>query len=101
MAACMVAEPIFASASAGCASARLMLRWTIPISYMVVLLDSFPALLQRCVQPRKHAPRVAFEDRVLVLRRQLLAGIDVALGVVVVVAGGGIDTAHSADHLAG
>jgi len=55
---------------------------------------------QRGVEPRIDAPRVAFVDLVPLPGGER-AGLDVALGVVVVMAGLGIDPAHRADHLRG
>src|ERR1700691_743763 len=56
--------------------------------------------LQRLVEPPIDPPRVAFVDLVAVLGTEIASRIDVALGVVIVMAGLRIDSPHRADHLA-
>src|SRR5580765_3480829 len=56
-------------------------------------------LLEQLIQARINPPRIALEDLVAILLAQALELVDVALGVVVVVAGGRIDALHGADHL--
>ena len=57
--------------------------------------------LQRCIETRIDAARIAFVDLVAVFSAQVLRRLDVALRVVEMVPGLGIDAAHRADHLAG
>src|SRR5574344_2264936 len=57
--------------------------------------------LQGLVQAREYAAGVAFVDHVLFFSGQVLRGFDVALGVVVVVAGLRVNAAHGANHFAG
>src|SRR3954470_10527963 len=96
----MVATPNCDSRSTAALSARTMLRLTMPISFMEALM-SFALRFQRRVQPREHAPRIAFVDLVPVLRAERACALDIALGVVIGEAGLGVDAAHGADHLAG
>src|SRR5215831_14711307 len=94
IASCTLAVPNAPSLAAISLSARRMLRYTTPISYM-----SASFRFQRCVEARIDAPRVAFVD--LAARPGLdRSRVDVAPGVVVMVAGGRVDAAHRADHLA-
>ena len=65
------------------------------------MVTSLSLRFERGVEARVDAPGVAFVDLLLLRRRQLRRRLDVALGVVVVVAGLGVDAAHGADHLAG
>src|SRR5215217_725963 len=95
IASCTVAEPKRLSCSTTARSARSILRLTIPSSYI-----SLPLCFQSGVEPREHAPRVAFVDLVAIVADDDRRRLDVALGVVVVVAGLRIDAAHRADHLA-
>src|SRR5687768_16090391 len=96
IASCTVAEPKRASSSAAARSARTMLRFTTPSSYI-----SLPLGFQRRIQAWEHAARVAFVDHLLLLGRQDRRGLDVALGVVVIEARLRVDAAHGADHFAG
>src|SRR5438105_12742616 len=96
IASCTVAQPKRPSSSATARSARSMLRYTTPSSYI-----SFPFRFQPRIQAREDTARVRFEDRMLVLGRKDRRCVDVALRVVVVMASGRIDAAHRADHLAG
>src|SRR5450755_1884636 len=73
-----------------------MLRLTIPSSYM-----SLPLRFESGVQPRENAPRVAFVDLVPIVADDDRRGLDVAPGVIVVVARFRIDATHRTDHLAG
>ena len=70
-------------------------------SELVHVTSFLPLLLERRIEARVDAPGVALVDLLPSARRQLRRRLDVALGVVVVVAGLGIDAAHGADHLAG
>src|SRR5450432_434691 len=91
-----VAEPNLPSCSTAARSARTMLRLTIPSSYI-----SLPLRFESGVQPRENAPRVALVDLVPVVAHDDRRGLDVAPGVIVVVARFRIDAAHRTDHLAG
>src|SRR6476659_5289056 len=90
-----VAVPNAASLPATSASARWMFRYTTPISYM-----SLPFLRERGGEARVDAPRVAFVDLGALGRRQLRGPLDVAPGVVVVVARLGGGRVVRNDHLA-
>src|SRR5581483_459822 len=59
------------------------------------------ALGEKLVQARIDAARITFEDLVTVRFAQTFHLIDVFLGVVVIVAGVGIDAAHRTDHFRG
>ncbi|CCD95517.1 hypothetical protein BRAO375_4360016 [Bradyrhizobium sp. ORS 375] len=99
----MVATPNLDSFSSAALSARVIFVLTMPRLFMGVLMARSRLLalgLQRGVETREHAPRIAFVDLVALLGRQL-GGLDVALGVVVVEAGLRIDAADGADHLRG
>src|SRR6218665_2179861 len=58
----------------------------------------FPGLQAR-IEPGEHPARIAFVDLLPVLRAQRAAGVDIAPGVVVAVAGLRVDAAHPAYHL--
>src|SRR5215510_16319965 len=77
-----------------------MLRLTMPRLYMLIgLPPSFALRCEHLVEPWIDPPRVALVD--LVARFGIdRCSLDIALRVVVVVAGGRIDAAHRADHLA-
>src|SRR5215469_4406107 len=94
MASCTVAEPSAPSFVATSPLARWMLRYTTPSSYM-----SKSFCLERRIQARIHAARVAFVN--LVARFGLDARrLDIALRVVEIMPRFRIDAAHRADHLA-
>src|SRR5450756_1019085 len=96
----MVATPKRDSFSTAALSARTMLRLTTPRSFIGILM-SLSLRFQRRVEPREHAPRIAFVDLFPVRRAQVHRALDVALGVVEGKTGLGIDALHRADHLAG
>src|SRR5579871_2734956 len=56
---------------------------------------------QRLVETRIDAPGVAFVDLVTVLGAEVSSRLDVALSVVVIMAGLRVDAAYRPDHLAG
>src|SRR6218665_1984097 len=58
-----------------------------------------PAQLEPGIKPGEYAPHIALEDRMalVVANRQR---IDIALGVIEILAGLRVDAAHRADHLA-
>src|SRR5271166_1509677 len=62
---------------------------------------SAPSCLQRLVEPRIDPPGIAFVDLVAILGAEIGGRLDVALGVVVIVAGLRIDPPYRADHFAG
>src|SRR5208337_956055 len=99
MASWTVATPRAASASTEARSARWILRRTTPNSVMASSSSSLG--LQRPVEARIDAARVGFVDLVALIAGQVQRRLDVALGVVVMMAGLGIDAAHRADHFAG
>src|SRR5208337_2456797 len=99
IASCTVATPNAASASADARSARSILRRTTPSWVMACSSSAFG--LQRLVETRIDAARVAFINLVALLRRQVDGRLDVAPGVVVVMAGLRVDPPHRADHFAG
>src|SRR3954447_1849100 len=99
----MVATPNVDSFSTAALSARVMPFLTTPRLFIGTLMIACPCILvalglQRGVEPREHAPRVALVDLVALLGSQLGA-LNVALCVVIVEPGLGIDTSDRADHL--
>src|SRR5262245_6254258 len=96
----MVATPKRDSFSTAALSAHTILRLTIPRSFIAALILLTPRL-QRRVEAREHAPCIALEDLLAILGAQRGRSLDVALGVVVVETGFGIDAADRADHFAG
>src|SRR5450631_1969606 len=98
----MVATPNFDSFSTAALSARVMLFLTIPRLFMgvVIVCPSLSLGFERRVEPREHPARIALVDLVALFRRQL-GGLDIALGVVIIETGLGVDAADSADHLGG
>src|SRR5436190_12152959 len=95
----MVATPKRDSFSIAALSARTILRLTMPRSFIAALI-LLPPCLQGRIEAREHAPRIAFEDHLAIVRAQRGCALDIALGVVVVETGLGIDAAHCADHFA-
>ena len=57
--------------------------------------------LQRCIETRVHAARIALEYLMALRVRQVWSRINVALCVIKVVPCLGVDPAHGPDHLAG
>src|SRR5438093_6860212 len=100
IASCTVAEPKARKRSAASRSARSMLRYTTPSSYIAVS-PSAALCLQCGIQPREHAASVALVDEEALFLGEVRRRIDVAPRVVVRVAGLRIDAAHRADHLGG
>src|SRR5262245_29487039 len=96
----MVATPKRDNFSTAALSALTMLRLTMPRSLIAALI-SLPLCLQRRIEAREHAPRIAFKDLLTVLGAQGRRRLDVALGVVIVESGFRIDAAYRADHFAG
>src|SRR5208282_3612949 len=99
IASCTVATPYRPSASTAARSARLTLRLTTPSS--VIACSSSASRLQRLVETRINAPRVAFIDLMALLGAEIARRLDIALGVVVMMAGFRVDPPHRADHFAG
>src|SRR2546421_3411670 len=79
-------------------AARASARHFVPID----LLPPCPSsvLRQRCSEPRKYCQRIRLEDLGPIADAQP-RGVDVALGVVIVEAGLGIDAPDCADYLRG
>src|SRR6516165_9596120 len=96
IASCTVAEPNWASRSTAPRFARLIFRLTTPRSVML-----FSSCLQGQIETWVDAPCIALVNLVTILAAEVLCRLDIALRIVVVEAGLGIDPAHGADHLAG
>src|SRR6476660_8742931 len=99
IASCTVADPNARSRSTASRSARTMLRYTTPSSYMTLSPDSAALCLQYGVEPREHPARVALVHELALLLAQVGRRFDVAPGVVEVMAGLWIHAADRADHL--
>src|SRR5580658_2080309 len=99
IASCTVATPNCPSASTASRSARLILRLTTPSSVIASSLTA--SRLQRLVETRIDAPRVALVDLVALLGAEIARRLDIALGVVIMMSGLRVDPPDRADHFAG
>src|ERR1043165_9493799 len=95
----IVATPSPASRSMAARSARAMVRRTTPRGVLDMAILSPAPGAERLVEPGVDAAHVALVDLLAVGRGQRGRRVDVAPGVVEVVAGLGIDAAHRTDHL--
>src|SRR3972149_4349999 len=71
------------------------------IPHPVSCISGLAALLEQGIKPGVDAAGIAFKDLVKVLLAQALQLVDVAFGIVVMVAGLRIDALHRADHFRG
>src|SRR5690606_8540359 len=105
----MVATPYFESSATSAGSGRSMRVRTIPRLFRRILFSSWVVRVpvsetsggERAIQARVDATRVPLEDLGSLRVVEVGRGVDVAPGVVEVVAGARVDAADRADHLAG
>src|SRR5450830_1137165 len=107
MASCTVATLNCANCATTALSARTMPRLTMPSrlfsdSFIILLQVKSTALgRQDGVEAREHPARITFINQRAVGIAENRRAFDIALGVVVMVAGLRIDAAYGADHLRG
>src|SRR5689334_8410956 len=98
MASCTVATPKRESCSMAARSARAMLRFTMPRLFVLITRSVVSpegsrgrsahqpdAAFQQRIQPREDPARIRLVDLLAVVVAEQLRGLDVALGVVVVI----------------